>query len=1282
MAAEGYVATKRTRRRRRRRRIAAALLVLPLALLAVLAIGLAHHEARAIRGLVNGRQRDGAGLEVSYERLGLGVLGGALEAEGVVIENPARFADAAPSFVTLGSLRGELDVAALLGGEVRLANATAEGVRVTLAADEGGDALDALFPSDPDDATPPTPLSATLRNLDALGVLAEDATLTDVTVELVEVEGGQVVERLALEGLRLAGRFDALGEAQARLTLGDGPATFVSETAEDDPLRLVFTPAIDARLEDGTLALTLDTRASEGSGLPPGVEVPAGPLLSGAVAATFDPDAETTRLRVDALRLLGEVAALDASATIHDARDDTLDALTGALAIDLPGAAALPVPLGDLEARELQVALRVEDGSLGPERFTFPGSASLQAAHLRLPGDLLGSPEELVLTGADARLESRVEGEGEALRTLALDAEAEVAALRYAPPEDADVPAAMDVALEQAKRVYRGAGLHFAPGPRGAPEEGDTLALTLARLDLDDGAGTRLDAADASLRAEGGAGSPLLVQALLDGTPLTGTLSLPARRFAVDLGPRDTLSLTDAALDLEMRALDLDGAGLFDLGGAADATHRAGTLEGRLAGSRLSGRALAPRVDLDIDTEVFAGELPFAALGLDDLRLTGSRLALEGRAPLALDPEAPGAAELRMRGALGRVSQGEDGARLPALAISVTKNGAGRLALDADLTTADLRAAGATFEAPRNATVKGTVNLRALAADLRVGLRGEAGPTLDLHAVVSSEGRVLRHRIEGEGSRLRGLFAGPLSGLLPEGTALDLDSFRVATEGTFSGVLANRRVPPALKPDPLATARGEGTLSLTLDGLEAAQDGLEVDADGLAIEGTLRATTGDLDGEARLRSGRLAARDGPLTVALRDVEQELTVRGTGVSDARIASTLRVAEGTQSAAPGYPLRDVVADAEVRTSLEALVLDRFELVNQGGETRLTATGTYEQLVPPEDDARGPVRDRVPGREALTLTGDLQQGLAVLVPLGYADSASGTLGLPFQLQSGDLVTFRTEASLEPEDVDVRAGDLEVRGLTGIVPIREDVTIQRGGRIAIDAASGGNVLARTRFPDVQPFLAAQDFVRLEALRVGDEMLGPLAGNLRVDGLAVGLDRMQVSWRGGILDGRVNADLTPGRGRLTFRGNVTGLRPDGGEDVLDANLALTLVPSEYALDGTVQVLRVGKTHLRQLLDALDPYEEDPDMNSLRLALRVGYPESARLRAREGLLDVRVRLGGVARVVRVDDILGIPLTPLLEPELRPLVEELQAMLAAAQGTTAEAGADASPEPTP
>ncbi|MEM1416840.1 MAG: hypothetical protein AAGH15_18225, partial [Myxococcota bacterium] len=389
-----------------------------------------------------------------------------------------------------------------------------------------------------------------------------------------------------------------------------------------------------------------------------------------------------------------------------------------------------------------------------------------------------------------------------------------------------------------------------------------------------------------------------------------------------------------------------------------------------------------------------------------------------------------------------------------------------------------------------------------------------------------------------------------------------------------------------------------------------------------------------------------------------------------------------AEVVQDLVPGYPIRELALDARVRTTAKAIVLEELTLTNAAAATRLEATGTYEQLLPPGVDAGGLFAERIPGREALTAEGELTQGLAVLVPLGVAERASGTLGVPFRVESGNLVTFRTDAQLAPSDVDLAIDGMEVRGLDGLVPIREYVTLLQDGRLAIEAGPGGNVLVQTRFPDVQPFLDTQDFVSARQIVVGEDVIGPLAGNLRIDGLSFELDRLQVGWRGGVIDGRLEADVTPGRSQMAFRGNVTGLRPEAEEDddVLDANLALTLVPEDYALDGTVQVLRVGRTHLLQLLDALDPYREDPDMNSLRTALRFGYPESVRLRAREGLLDVRVRLGGVARLVRIGDILGVPLTPLLEPELEPLVAMLGELVQLTDAPPADAArTDAEPE---
>ena len=71
------------------------------------------------------------------------------------------------------------------------------------------------------------------------------------------------------------------------------------------------------------------------------------------------------------------------------------------------------------------------------------------------------------------------------------------------------------------------------------------------------------------------------------------------------------------------------------------------------------------------------------------------------------------------------------------------------------------------------------------------------------------------------------------------------------------------------------------------------------------------------------------------------------------------------------------------------------------------------------------------------------------------------------------------------------------------------------------------------------------------------------------------------------------------------------------------------------------------------MLDIIDPYHEDPDFNSVRLGLRVGYPEFLRLRMKDGFLDAKIDLGGAASVVSIDEIRGIALGPLLNLYVAP-----------------------------
>ena len=113
-------------------------------------------------------------------------------------------------------------------------------------------------------------------------------------------------------------------------------------------------------------------------------------------------------------------------------------------------------------------------------------------------------------------------------------------------------------------------------------------------------------------------------------------------------------------------------------------------------------------------------------------------------------------------------------------------------------------------------------------------------------------------------------------------------------------------------------------------------------------------------------------------------------------------------------------------------------------------------------------------------------------------------------------------------------------------------------------------NIVARTRFFDVHPFLDVEDFVTADRITIGEEVLGPLAGNLRVSGATFALDQLQVGYREGVVTGQLIVERRAAGPQVYFRGNVTGVRPAGSDEVLDANAALSFAPRTLAMDGRV----------------------------------------------------------------------------------------------------------------
>ncbi len=56
-------------------------------------------------------------------------------------------------------------------------------------------------------------------------------------------------------------------------------------------------------------------------------------------------------------------------------------------------------------------------------------------------------------------------------------------------------------------------------------------------------------------------------------------------------------------------------------------------------------------------------------------------------------------------------------------------------------------------------------------------------------------------------------------------------------------------------------------------------------------------------------------------------------------------------------------------------------------------------------------------------------------------------------------------------------------------------------------------------------------------------------------------------------------------------------------------------------------------------------------MNHIRTALAFGYPKRVRIAFKQGFASAGVSFGGLASLVSVDDVRGIPIGPLMERAL-------------------------------
>ena len=1277
--------------RRKLKRLLLGLVGLAALIVVLVLLALANLDARPMKGWVRGAAQ-AQGIALDYEA-GKLTLGG-LRFARIRIASPAADAALAPDLIAIGSIDGRWSPLSR-----RLDELVIRDVVVTVVRDpDGTTSLDrwlAQLPASPPKAEPSDPLSALGRALAPPGGLEAHARIEGVTIAVIDRGGGATPRRLSLTGLTAkadlagGGLALALGPGALRLAIEPGTAAEAGAARE-----LVLDLRGEAKLPAGgqTAALSLDATVQRQTLAP---QLPAiKELVSLAATVEFDPAHKRTRLGLEHLRLLDGAAALTTAVRVEDVGTAAAPGMRPvveqlALRVDLAAIArAVPPALGPVEVEGAPFVVTLKDAAAAPSpQGALAASGTLVRARWRdvaIRGLVLGvdaKPEggdgargelrlavaelttpDLTVREVDATIGAEhpamaaaapppttptatvapPAGAGLALWPLRVTARATVGsvetptqrvqAIALAARATLRSPAALDADL-----TLDVAALDAGAAVRGVHVEAADTDVALGALPLAAAGAVHLEGTVASAQTPAGLRARTVVftaDARLGTAPVHAKVALDAGQLVVPglaakLGPAFAGGPMHA--ELALPALDLVATDPAKSRAAATILARYGgaTVDGTANGSldeiAYTLQLKAPRIGP-------ARELVVSSKGT--VRPPDTRISHDTQ--ISVGPTATATGSLR-------------GARIHLVSSGTPRQHDATIAVAVDAPSSGGRTfPSVAFDVAAKADlVRGAVDLR---------LTGKQ-PAADLRVIAALDAaRAIHWQATG---KVAGLGAAAV--VLPPGPDWSRLAVDVDGRGVASGIVASvAGGVPVLVANPATALRGHEALTLTVRDVHYADPALtraDVDAATLKAELELGKTrtavvTLDVPQLAAVTSGvKLGAK--ALAVRL-----DATLGAHGVArgvDARL--TVKAASATQSAAPWYAISEPVLEVTVGGDPDATLAVAIHLANPGGGTAFDVKGDVErgQTTP----AAGVV-----ARNSLALEGTLVQGLDRLDAVQGQLAARGTVRVPFRVESGDLSLFRTTAqiALERVSVELPASKLRVTEINGQVPVVQEFVLGPAGVARVGQGERGP-FSQLRFPDYRPFAGDADYLTIGEIVMNGSAFGPAAGNARIDHDIVSLDQLELSALGGKITGQLLAQLRGADTELVFRGKLTGLRApapgaggQGSRDPFDANVALALTPYRLGLEGRAEIVRIGRDHLRALLDAWDPYHADVAANRVRLALLAGYPKQVRLGFASGFASLAIELGGLAGVVRIDELRGLPIGPALAHYLAPILE--------------------------
>ncbi len=1210
--------------------------------------------------------RASAGVDIDYRTVQVNLLSG-LVLEGLVVRSPSELRAVAPDLVSVGRVQVGWSASSLSGrsGGAVLERIAVSDVVLTVVVDEHGrSSFDALSkPGTIPAPSAPVPLSRQASVLAKAPIVGEIA-IDRVTLALVRTKEGQVSERSVLQGVSLAmvatpapqgGGWRIEGGLGASSRPLDLDATRERRDAPPDTVRAKLWASVDAT--SSALNAVLDLRGVQQSVAP---SVVVDEVLHAEAHVRFDATAGRTTVTLEHTQAGDRAATVEGTIEIPDAGDPLVRHAQGE--IDLARllrwvpAELVPVPV---TAERAFARYAIDSLALGPTVHALEGGGGTLDADVA--NVVVGlAPGALHVAGGTLAVRARpaesggIAGQGTIHLTgtqldsgedhlgvddLTVDLEAQRGAdgvvagrvgIRFGRAERGG---ALPIVAREGHLELRAQGLH--------PETHDPLAtrgdlamsLELSSLDVTSPAARVL--VD---------GLTLHAHTALDGHP-PYALELDAPVTRLRLATRDARGLVDAPARIEIRARDVQ----------PDPAHAASS-RGIVHAALLLGD-----LQTSIDATKGADSVDFT-IGVT----TGSLRALRPLLPPALIGAAPWdrmAVAMKSSGRVEQLGAGKPTIRQtteievqhPAFAgvaaqslSMILRSQGSALAHQADV---DLRARALAFgggsAVDEHVTLSASVDREHPSVRFQVGTEGRATTKVTGSLSFDPSRRAVLYDVDATLAGLAPLapFAAAVHGL----DAVDLSQLEVsvAARGALLGVVTEVAGDGtvAFAPSPAQTAGIEGSADVRASHVRWARGDTAILTPALTWHGEMHATGARRTLDSRLEVGTLHLDLGSHDVDLNGIGDEAVATVIGdLADPELELTqhLSVRAVEQDLVPEYPLGAVDFSLSAERSLEGVVhLSDLEFANGLGGTTLTVSGNV---------------DLGEGRRTLSLTTSVGQQLDLLSTIPERFKGKGKVVVDAGVTSPDLAHFRVRAVVKGQDVDVslpRAG-VDVATANGEVPITVALEVGAKG-VALERSENRSPYSMLRFADQHPLLARSGFLSIARLKTPLVTIAPLVGNLEIDQNVVSLRQFEMGVRGGSITGQCGIDWDGPRSTLELHVRASGVQSSHGEP-FDGNIAVVISAADRTVEGRAEILRIGERHLLDLLDLQDPLHVDPGINRIRTALYFGYPDSLRLVFDHGFASAHLELGGLARLVSIGDLRGMPMGPIVDKMLAPVLD--------------------------